>query len=83
VVKRRQGIIWRELDGKVVGLDLGSSRYFSLNSTGAFLWERLADEIAVSDLARALAAAHDLELGRAEADTAAFLAALEEEGLLE
>lgn len=82
VVRRRQGVVWRELDGKVVGLDLGSSRYFSLNSTGALLWERMADDVAVSDLVDALVSAHKVAPEQAEADTLAFLTSLEEEGLL-
>lgn len=82
VVRRRDGVVWRELDGKVVGLDLGTSRYFSLNSTGALLWERMADAVAVSDLVDALVSAHGVTQEQAEADAVAFLTSLEDEGLL-
>ena len=83
VVRRAQGVLWRELDGKVVGLDLASSRYFSLNSTGALLWERLADDVTVPELVEALVAAHAVTPEQAEADTLAFLSSLDEHGLLE
>lgn len=82
MVRRREGVVWRELDGKVVGLDLGSSRYFSLNSTGALLWERMADEVPVSDLVDVLVTAHGVTQEQAEADTLAFLSSLGEHGLL-
>lgn len=82
MVCRRQGVVWRELDGKVVGLDLGSSRYFSLNSTGALLWERMAGEVRVCDLVDALVTAHGVAPEQAEADTLAFLGSLDEQGLL-
>jgi hypothetical protein len=82
-VKRSSEVVWREVDGKVVGLDLGSSRYFSLNSSGVQLWKLLETERDKPDLVAALVAAHGIDEHRAEADVDAFLVNLRENGLLD
>jgi PqqD family protein of HPr-rel-A system len=54
-----------------------------LNPTGSRLWEALASPCGVRDLAATLLARHEgLAPERAEADVSAFLASLQEHGLL-
>lgn len=82
-MRRPDNVIWREVDGQVVGLDLRSSRYFSLNTTGAALWRMLEDERDVDQLVEALVAGHGIDRGRAQADVRAFLDSMQEHGLVE
>jgi hypothetical protein len=82
-VLRRDQLIWREVDGRVVGIDLRSSRYFSLNPTATFLWKLLGDGAAPDDLTERLSAEFALDRGLAAEDVSAFLASLEAGGLLE
>lgn len=82
-MRRPDDVIWREVDGQIVGLDLRSSRYFSLNATGAALWRLLEDERDVDQLVEALVAGHGIDRGRAQVDVRAFLDSMLEHGLVE
>ena len=82
-MRRRADVIWREVEGQVVGLDLRSSQYFSLNSTAATLWDLLADDVDRDELVRALVSAHDIDPVRAEADVDQFTQCLRDNGLVD
>lgn len=80
---RQDEVIWREVDGRVVGIDLRASRYFSLNPTGTLLWKLLAEGAAAEELTDKLAADYSLDRDLAARDVSTFLASLEGGGLLE
>ena len=82
-MRRRSEVIWRNVDGKVVGLDLRTSRYFSLNASGSALWSMLEDETDVAALVDRLTAGHGVDPGRVTGDVEAFLESLRSHGLLE
>jgi hypothetical protein len=82
-MRRRSDIIWREVDGRVVGLDLRSSRYFSLNRTGARLWALLAEDTDAASLVDALVSGSTVDRAEAAADVDAFVASMRENGLVE
>ena len=82
-VLRRTEVIWREVDGRIVGLDLRSSRYFSLNATGTALWKLLDAGAAPDELVERLSADYSLSPEVAAEEVSAFLASLEAGGLLE
>lgn len=79
---RDHGLTWRAVDGEVVLLDLGSSRYFSVNSSGSLLWALLARGATDSELAAELERAYGLEPGQAGSDVNDFLRSLNSYGLL-
>lgn len=79
---RDDNLVMREIDGEVVLLDLAGSAYFASNRTGAFLLGMLRTEQARDSLVTALAAEFGLSPDRAESDTDAFLAMLEQHHLL-
>jgi hypothetical protein len=83
LISRKSDLICREVDGKLVGLDLRSSQYFSLNPTGTRLW-RLLDQGADSGaLVEALVEAHQIDREVAETDVAQFIDSLRSQELLE
>lgn len=82
MVRRRDEVIWRPVSGRVVGLDLRSSRYFSLNSAAAVLWEELGQEAAPDQLVEVLVTRYGIERPAAQADVDAFLSELRINGLL-
>jgi hypothetical protein len=82
-MRRRPDIIWREVDGRVVGLDLRSSRYFSLNRTGARLWALLGEDTDSDALVEALVSTSAVDRAVAAADVEAFLRSMRENGLVE
>ncbi|GAA2743243.1 hypothetical protein GCM10009868_16260 [Terrabacter aerolatus] len=75
-------MVWREVDGEIILLDLDSSRYLTTNGSGSFLLQRLTSDQDRDDLARALAERYDLDVERARADTDSFLRVLQERRLL-
>jgi hypothetical protein len=79
---REHDLLWREVDDEVVILDLKASLYASLNATGRLLWLQLAGGATTEELGAALQAAYGIEADVAARDVQAFLAALDEQGLL-
>jgi hypothetical protein len=80
---RGSDLICREVDGKLIGLDLRSSRYFSLNPTGTFLWRLLENGTETAFMVDALVAEHHIDPETAAADVQAFVESLHEQALLE
>ncbi|HUB74871.1 MAG TPA: PqqD family protein [Solirubrobacteraceae bacterium] len=82
-VRLRPDVVWREIDGEIVLLDLDGSAYFSVSASGAALWPALVAGASTDELASVLSETFALERERAEHDVRAFLQALAGEGLLE
>ncbi len=80
---RADRVTWREVDGEVVALDLQASTYFSANASGSVLWPLLLEGATRSQLTDALVASFDVGPEQAAADVEAYLASLDELGLLE
>jgi coenzyme PQQ synthesis protein D (PqqD) len=75
-------VTWREVDGEVLALDLGTSTYLGTNPSGAMLWRSLAAGSSRDRLVELLTSEFDVEASRAAADVDAFLRYLESQGLL-
>jgi hypothetical protein len=73
---------WRRVEGEAVILDLKSSRYYSLNDSAAFIWERLDSGATVSEIAPILSAEYDVSTAAAARDAAALVRDLQKEKLL-
>jgi hypothetical protein len=82
-MRRQREVIWRVVDGRVVGLDLRTSRYFSLNHSAAELWQELERDLGPAELAELLMGRYGIERSTAEADVAVFVEELRGSGLLE
>lgn len=80
---RKDKLEWREVEGEVVALDGTASEYLAVNRSGAELWPLLAEGATRVQLAARLSEAFGLDADRAAEDVEAFLAALDERGLLE
>jgi hypothetical protein len=82
-IRLRQEIVWREIDGEVVVLDLEGSAYFTVSRSGRTLWPLVVGGTSVEELADQLVERFSLERDVAERDVRSFLDSLEREGLLE
>jgi hypothetical protein len=71
------------VEGEVIALDVASATYFATAGSGAVLWRALVDGARPEELASALAAEFDVDLGTARADVDRFLADLRARGLVE
>jgi Coenzyme PQQ synthesis protein D (PqqD) len=80
---RTTEMICREVDGKLVGLDLRASRYFSLNATGTQLWRLLEVGSPKNDLVDSLVREHNLDQATAVVHVDEFVDSLQQQGLLE
>lgn len=80
---RSEAVSWQEADGEVIALDLTTSDYLGVNSSGALLWTRLAKGATAAELTTALVAAFGVDQERAGTDVAAFLDDAGHRGLLE
>jgi Coenzyme PQQ synthesis protein D (PqqD) len=81
--RQREGLRTRLLAGEVVILDRRCERIHRLNETAAAIWARCDGRHAVVQIARALAAAFEVDAARAETDVAATIEKLTALGLLE
>ena len=75
-------VIFRELDGEAVLLDLGSGRYYGLNGVATRVWTLVAGGTPVEGVLEALALEFDAEAPRIATDVEALLADLIDRGLL-
>ncbi|MGQ0577207.1 MAG: PqqD family protein [Pseudonocardia sp.] len=80
---RRDGVVWSDLDGEVVLLDLRTSTYFSARASAAVLVNALADGESEPGLVARLVERYDTTPAAARVDVAAFLGALADRDLLE
>ncbi|HEY1358341.1 MAG TPA: PqqD family protein [Thermoleophilaceae bacterium] len=80
---RPDALEWREAEGEIVALDLRTSTYVAINSTGASLWPALIEGASRDDLVSTLEQRFGLDRARAEGDLDAFLELLRDRDLLE
>jgi hypothetical protein len=69
-------------DDELVALDMHTSLYLAINSSGRGLWERLATEASEDELVTLLVDTYDIDADTATRDVRAFLRDLEAKGLL-
>ena len=75
-------VVWREVDGEAVVLDLRTSRYLSLNEAARLMWAELVRGTTRVHLEETLATVYELEPDDAARDVAKFLAQCRERLLL-
>lgn len=73
---RSVDVVWRQLDGEAILLDLRSSQYLRINGTGAVVLDALRDGAAPEELTRALLDEFEVSEKQARADVDRFLSSL-------
>lgn len=85
-MKLKDGFLLRQVAGQTVVLpvsgDLDLNMMITLNDTGAFLWERLQNEIDEVALVAALLEEYDVDGATAKNSVAAFVKKLNDNGFL-
>lgn len=76
------GVMFRDLDGEAVVLELESGRYFGLNETGTRMWLLLRDLGEVEPALRALLDEYDVPEDRLRTELLDFVEALVSQRLL-
>lgn len=75
-------VAYEVLDGEAVLLDLDSSRYYSLNRSGARAWQVLADGAGADEASAAVVERFDVAADVASADVSELIDRLLAAGLL-
>ena len=79
----RSDLTWREIDDKIIVLDLQSGKYLEINATGAALWKLLAEgAVTREELTQRLLNEFQVDDETATRDVEAFLSGLERARLL-
>lgn len=76
-------VLFRELEGESVLLDLDSERYYGLDDVGTRMWLALTRNETVQEAYEDLLGEYDVDPQRLQRDLLALLDRLEEHGLLE
>lgn len=85
-MKLKDGFLLRQVAGQTVvlpaGGELDMNMMITLNGTGAFLWQRLAEETDEAALTAALLEEYDVDEATAKTAVAGFIRKLNEHGFL-
>lgn len=85
-MKLKEGFLLRQVAGQTVVLptsaELDLNMMITLNETGTFLWERLAEETDEAALVKALLAEYDVDEETARKAVSAFVKKLNDNGFL-
>jgi hypothetical protein len=76
------GVMFRDLDGEAVVLELESGRYFGLNETGTRMWLLLQEHGAVEPALHAMLAEYDVAEERLREELLSFVNTLSSQRLL-
>lgn len=75
-------VLFQEINGEGVILDLASSSYFGLDEVGVQLWQLLQSDPSLPAACAALLSAYDVESAQLEQDVARLVAELTDAGLV-
>jgi coenzyme PQQ synthesis protein D (PqqD) len=80
---RREGLVWSDVGGETVLLDLESSAYFAAKGSGSFIVNCLTDGATEDSLVERLVEHYEVDLETAKGDVSEFLRQLEANKMLE
>jgi Coenzyme PQQ synthesis protein D (PqqD) len=81
-VRVNDDVLFQELQGEAVLLNLKSGVYFGLDPVGTRVWQLLAKHELLSEIARAIVAEYNVTEERCAKDLLALVADLEHQGLV-
>lgn len=76
-------VLFQEVSGEIVLLDLESERYFGLNQTGARVWQSLSEGRATEEIIASLAEEFEVARSQLDRDVHELLEELVQAGLIE
>lgn len=80
--ERSDQVLFQNLDGEAVLLDLASETYFGLNEVGTRIWQLLESAATLEEVHRSLCAEFDADAARIEHDLLALVGELSKAGLV-
>jgi hypothetical protein len=83
VFKASRDVLFQEVGGETVLLDLASEQYFGLDEVGTRIWQLLNEGLGPGDMVDTLLDEYEVERERLEADVRELLGSLLDAGLIE
>jgi len=81
-VQVNEDVLFQELQGEAVLLNLKSGIYFGLDPIGTRIWQLFAEHNALSEIAQIITDEYDVARDRCEADLVMLVTELECQGLI-
>ena len=82
-IKISDNVVWRDLDGEIVILNLTSGVYFSVDGVGTRIWTLISEQVATEEIIGKLISEFDVEETRLRNDMEALFQELASQGLIE
>lgn len=82
VVPNEQHVAAKVMDGEAILINLGTGTYYSIASTGGFIWSLIEKKLPLDEVVRRVAANYDIDRAQAELDVFRLCRELHSEGLV-
>jgi hypothetical protein len=82
-IKISDNVVWRDLDGEIVILNLTSGVYFSVDGVGTRIWTLMAEQVATEEIVRKLISEFEVEEAQLRSDMESLVKDLAGQGLIE
>jgi hypothetical protein len=82
VVPNEQHVAAKVMDGEAILINLGTGAYYSIPSTGGFIWSLIERKFSLNEIVRSVAANYDIDRDQAERDVMRLCGELHREGLV-
>ena len=81
-ITRSPDVVFQEVSGETVLLDLGSEVYFGLDEVGTRIWALLEDSTELGSIIRTMLAEYDVSESKLRSDLEGLFSSLIDEGLI-
>jgi hypothetical protein len=82
-IRIRKDVVFRDLEGELVLLNLATGVYFGLDPLGTRIWALIDDGCTMDEIVSAITAEYDVDAEACRTDLTRFLATLRDNDLLD
>jgi hypothetical protein len=79
-VVHHPGMVAADMDGETVMMSIEAGEYFGLNDVGTYLWEFMAEPIAISDLCQRVLDSYEVDEATCQTGVLSYVAKLMDKG---
>ena len=80
---RKQDLVFNDIDGEVVLLNVKTGKYFGMDAIGSRIWQLIDEPKTLAELVQTLTKEYDVSESQCSKDTEVFLNRLADDELLE
>ncbi len=77
-----QDVVYQDLDGEMVLLNIDSGQYFGIDKVGSHIWQLLERQLSVGEIVRTLLDEYDIQESVCQEQVAEFFQELDSNNLL-